>query len=830
MERPTFRAISVIYILFVTYLLIFFVIDSRLSIYDLLIGLSIPLSCIPLALPRANLYVVPVYSITLFILPLLLDPSNLDLAIATLLAISSLGLALSAGDFRRLVLVPFIAFLVIFGISYSVAGIILVSSGVYSWFPFVAGTPLFISPVMKLVQSRWNVVPAIALVLVSQSLESGLNFLGVSLTSFLSISLVSVILWGVLTFLVSVPILALGFKRSVPLIFLGLSALVYLLGPTQLAFLPLQAGSVSIVSREDNKELEVKAEGNKIVVRFRPRGMKTTLLVDSLPQKFSCNNSECISTIFTRPGSHEVKLCFAGECISQNIITTQHVASTPIRIESMVNGNKLNIVVKVTGKVNSLEVSVNGEPVKLQENGREFTGEYLIPAPGKYVVEATASIRNNTISVSREVEVKSLNLEINLKVDQRWPDLIITAETIMDGSKSPVDKIRIRVNDEDLSFNNPEAGVYTATVTSLEGKTYEVVVEAQKGEITRVERRKVTISPPLLSSWDPKIWIGRTIYGYDVESILGIGGTSYVLLGRRENKKYAIKIANVSPSSSSSSTRLGISTFSDLSKESSKLQEISERSNGIVKLYGVYADVNTIREILEGKSFLYLTNPPAIVMELMTGGTAEDLVKKEAVFLSSNWPSVVRIIFMSTARALSVVHSENYVHLDVKPRNIFFSEPPGNTGGEVLNNLVNGKTAVKLGDLGSARRRGERITEYTAEYCPVDQVEDMLLGRGARPDMDVFALGATIYRLINGTSLNPPEVVREMDGAVDAFLRRGDFRANLDRARRAYSAVHSSLRLSRFHEVEGLVKKMTDPDPTRRPSIQEVLNELNAIK
>lgn len=55
----------------------------------------------------------------------------------------------------------------------------------------------------------------------------------------------------------------------------------------------------------------------------------------------------------------------------------------------------------------------------------------------------------------------------------------------------------------------------------------------------------------------------------------------------------------------------------------------------------------------------------------------------------------------------------------------------------------------------------ERITEYTAEYCPVDQVEDMLLGRGARPDMDVFALGATIYRLINGTSLNPPEVVRK---------------------------------------------------------------------
>ncbi|MCG3109816.1 Serine/threonine-protein kinase ArnS [Metallosphaera sp. J1] len=830
MQRPTFKALSIIYMAFVAYLLVFFLFDDfHVSTYALLTGLSLLISCIPLAFPRANLYVIPVYSVTLFVVPLFLDISNLNLVVAILLTVSSLGLALSAGDLRKPFLVPLLVFLVVFGISYSVTGIILVESGVYSWFPFLAGIPLFISPVMKLIESKWNVIPALALVLVSQFMVTGSNLLNFSISTLLSVSSISITLWGGIAFLVSVIILALGGRRPVPLIFLALSGLVYLLGPIQLASLPLQIGSVSIAEGKEVKGLEVKAEGNKIVVRFPERGMKTTLLVDSLPQKFSCNNSECTSTIFTGPGAHEVKLCVAGECVTQNITVT-HLASTPIRIEYSLNGNKLKIVVKVTGKVNSLDVTVNGDPVKLQENGKEYTGEYPISSPGKYVIEATATIRSNTVSVSREVEVESLNLEISLKIDQRWPDLVITAETLVDGSKSPVDKIRIKVNDEDISFSNPDTGVYTATLTSLEGKTYEVVVEAQKGEITRVERRKVTISPPLLSSWDPKIWIGKTVYGYDVEGVLGIGGTSFVLLGKRENRRYAIKIASVSPSSSSSSTRLGISTFSDLSKESSKLQEISERSNDIVKLYGVYADVNTIKEILEGKSYLYLTNPPAIIMELMTGGTAEDLVKKEAVFLSSNWPSVVKLIFTSTVRALSVVHRENYVHLDVKPRNIFFTEPPGNTGGEVLNNLIAGRTMVKLGDLGSARRRGERITEYTAEYCPVDQVEDMLLGRGARPDMDVFALGATIYRLINGTSLNPVEVVREMDGAVDAFLRRGDFRANLERAKRAYATVHSNLRLSRFHEVEGLVRKMTDPDPTERPSIQEVLNELMAIK
>ncbi|AWR99113.1 protein kinase domain-containing protein [Metallosphaera hakonensis] len=828
MERPSVKAIYIIYIIFATYLLtvIFLLQTNSLNIKALLLYISISASLIPLSLPRPNLIVIPVYTIPLFVYPLLSSFSNLDLILTVILSVSAIGLAIFARDLNDISIIPFLISIITFGITYSIVSILLVSSNFYSWDLVLSGITLFIVPVFKAVKKEGAIIAAMVLVLFSQYLIIGPKF---NIGDLLTVSMSSVETWTVLFLLASAILISLKARRIVPITYLVLSGLVYLFSSPLLAIFPLQVGSASVSDEGQTLRLDVNVEGNKVNIRFlNPGTVIPVLTVDSSPVKFSCKGKECISLVQATPGKHEVKLCVGNQCVSREVLIRYPVRS-PISLDYSVTGNKLQIRVNVAKRVNSLEVRVNNEVVSVLNNGKEYVGEYVLKSAGKYVIEVIGNIKNETITISRELEVKSLNLEIKLRTEPRWPDLIIAAEVYVDGSRSSVDKLLMKVNNEDIAFSNPETGLYTGVITSLEGRTYEIVVEAIKDGIAKTERAKVSISPPSLSSWDPKIWIGKEIYGYDIEGILGVGGTSYVLLGNRESKKYAIKIANVLPSSSGSSTRLGLTTFSDLSKESSKLQEISERANEIVKLYGVYADVNTIREIIEGKTHLYLTNPPAIVMELMRGGTAEDLVKREAVSLSSNWPSVVKIIFINMAKALSAVHRENYVHLDVKPRNIFFSEPPGNTGAEVLNNLLSGKTSVKLGDLGSARRRGERITEYTAEYCPVDQVEDMLLGRGARPDMDVFALGATIYRLINGTPLIPVEVVKDMDGAVDAFLRRGDYRSILEKAKRGYIQTHSSLRLTRFREVEELVRKMTDPDPSKRPSITEILNYLYSI-
>lgn len=54
---------------------------------------------------------------------------------------------------------------------------------------------------------------------------------------------------------------------------------------------------------------------------------------------------------------------------------------------------------------------------------------------------------------------------------------------------------------------------------------------------------------------------------------------------------------------------------------------------------------------------------------------------------------------------MAFLHSSGYVHLDVKPQNIFLKNDPGRTGGGSVQGIA-GK--LELGDLGTTVRIGER--------------------------------------------------------------------------------------------------------------------------
>ncbi|QXJ28745.1 hypothetical protein J5U23_01614 [Saccharolobus shibatae B12] len=67
---------------------------------------------------------------------------------------------------------------------------------------------------------------------------------------------------------------------------------------------------------------------------------------------------------------------------------------------------------------------------------------------------------------------------------------------------------------------------------------------------------------------------------------------------------------------------------------------------------------------------------------------------------------------------------------------------------------------VKLGDLGSARKKGSNFTQATFEHCPIDQVKAMLKTPdyeqvGAQPSMDIYALGARAYRMLTRKLVTP---------------------------------------------------------------------------
>ncbi|BDC17981.1 protein kinase [Acidianus sp. HS-5] len=331
---------------------------------------------------------------------------------------------------------------------------------------------------------------------------------------------------------------------------------------------------------------------------------------------------------------------------------------------------------------------------------------------------------------------------------------------------------------------------------------------------------------PPLDNWDPNVWIGSNLYGYKVTKILGSGGSSYVLVSERNNQKFAIKITKISKSNVNDI----LSLFESVSKESSNLQSISEKSPHIVRIYGFFADLNNIKDIVSGKSEVYYSSPPAIIMELMDGGTADDLIKNQAVVLSNYWKKAVALISLSIANALKVIHQEGYVHLDIKPANIFFNKSPGRTAEEIYENIKNGEVLVKLGDLGSARRIGERVLEYTPQYCSIDQVDAMLSKKGADVKMDIYAFGSTIYKMLTQRQFNPPKVAGLMDEAVQFYINNKPYSLFLDSARKELTTFHQNLSLSQeYAEFTLLIKAMTSPNPLQRPSIDYVIAELNKL-
>ncbi|KAL6006884.1 Mitosis inhibitor protein kinase wee1 [Asimina triloba] len=139
-------------------------------------------------------------------------------------------------------------------------------------------------------------------------------------------------------------------------------------------------------------------------------------------------------------------------------------------------------------------------------------------------------------------------------------------------------------------------------------------------------------------------------------------------------------------------------------------------------------------------------------------------------------------VMYQIAKALCFIHGRGIAHLDVKPDNIYFRDG-----------------VYKLGDFGCATlmNRSLPIEEGDARYMPHEMLNDKY---EYLDKVDIFSLGAAAYELVKGFPL--PE-------SGPQFL-------NLREGRISLLPGHSM-------QFQNLLKAMVDPNPVKRPSAKELL-------
>lgn len=140
------------------------------------------------------------------------------------------------------------------------------------------------------------------------------------------------------------------------------------------------------------------------------------------------------------------------------------------------------------------------------------------------------------------------------------------------------------------------------------------------------------------------------------------------------------------------------------------------------------------------------------VMEYIDGQSLHEIVKVRGALPEENVLKYVEQI----VDALEYVHSQNRLHLDIKPGNI----------------MVDKLGKVKLIDFGASKQYDEVDGENTSTllgktpgYAPIEQMGNTV--RTFTPATDIYALGATMYKCLTGNT--PPDATLLMDEGLEPF-------------------------------------------------------------
>ena len=226
-----------------------------------------------------------------------------------------------------------------------------------------------------------------------------------------------------------------------------------------------------------------------------------------------------------------------------------------------------------------------------------------------------------------------------------------------------------------------------------------------------------------------------TIEGYTKIKLLGRGGCGEVYLARQDDSignRRLVALKTLLPR---------VAVMPDMRNRFLKEVELSKMLN--------HPNLVKFDDSGESDGIFYFT------MEFCDRGSVVHLIEKRGGKLGVE--EAVDII-LQILDGLHYAHTEkNLVHRDIKPGNIFLT-------------VNRGKTIAKLGDYGLTKAfdlaglSGQTLTGSAMGTPSFMSRQQVLNFKYVEPDVDVYALAATLYFMLTGT------YPRQLEGAVDPML------------------------------------------------------------
>ena len=240
---------------------------------------------------------------------------------------------------------------------------------------------------------------------------------------------------------------------------------------------------------------------------------------------------------------------------------------------------------------------------------------------------------------------------------------------------------------------------------------------------------------------------------------------------------------------------------SDFCNRDEKTGQVSVATKSKVELIGKLK-----KKFMDEARALYKMKHPGIVrvidvfeengtayyaMEYIDGQSLSDVVKKRGKLPEAEAVGYIRQV----AEALKYVHGLNRLHLDIKPGNI----------------MLNKDGKAVLIDFGASKHYDEDTGENTSTllgintkgYAPVEQVNQSF--KSFSPATDIYALGATLYKLLSGIT-PPPSPLLHSEEATLAPLPYSISPST----RQAVDASMKLLRKNRPQTIEEWVKLLPE--------------------